>query len=222
MGKKIPFEEVYAVLNPLLIANFANWRLIMNNRMQDNPGLFIRQDWKSHRNLELRSFVYETYLEKIYACPWNDEEDIVPIIPCIHGCDFDVAKSIASKGFASLASLDAGFYGKGVYFTTFALYSVPYFVAKMEPAIIISLACPANVYPVVEHHEHEKHSLLGKPHVSGFQTHYVLTQKNEHVIDNMESPVIYDEIVISQEAQVVPIFIGYVIFLKNSYLFLQF
>ena len=42
----------------------------------------------------------------------------VPIIIMAHGTSFEVGKSIASKGFATLASLDAGFYGKGIYFTS--------------------------------------------------------------------------------------------------------
>jgi len=207
-GSKIPFAEVYAVLNPLLISNFANWRLIMNNRMISNPNLFDRKDWlvKADR-VDLRKFVYAAYKDKTAQVPWNDENENVPIIPVLHGCDFQVAKSIAAKGFAALASLDEGFYGKGIYFTSYAMYTIPYSIAKEEPAVIVALACLGNVYPVVEHHKRPG-NFMGKAHVAGYQTHYVLTQKTGEVLEDKDSDVIYDEIVISQEAQVVPIFIG--------------
>jgi hypothetical protein len=36
-------------------------------------------------------------------------------------------RKICGTGFANLSSLDDGFYGKGIYFTTYALYALPYF-----------------------------------------------------------------------------------------------
>jgi hypothetical protein len=46
--------------------------------------------------------------------------------------------------------LDVGFFGSGIYFTTSAKYSIPYFATKPNPAIIISYLIPGNPYPVVE------------------------------------------------------------------------
>jgi hypothetical protein len=46
------------------------------------------------------------------------------------------------NGFASLSIIDAGFYGAGMYFTTFAKYTLPYFVSTANPAIIISYLIP--------------------------------------------------------------------------------
>lgn len=33
-----------------------------------------------------------------------------------------IAQKISETGFAALSSIDAGFYGKGIYFTTSAMY----------------------------------------------------------------------------------------------------
>jgi hypothetical protein len=49
-----------------------------------------------------------------------------------------------------LSIIDAGFYGKGIYFSTTAIYTLPYFGTRKNPALIISWLLPGNVYPVIE------------------------------------------------------------------------
>lgn len=99
----------------------------------------------------------EQFQERIDAVAWN-EGSAVPILPGVHGTDFGVAMAICSTGFASLSSLyvihsemcrvtnldvrDAGWYGTGVYFTTYAMYSVPYFGTRKDPAAILSYVTP--------------------------------------------------------------------------------
>jgi len=61
---------------------------------------------------------------------WNSHKTEVPIIPAAHGTDLVVAKQICSSGFAALSSLDAGFYGKGIYFSSSCMYTTPYFATK--------------------------------------------------------------------------------------------
>jgi hypothetical protein len=55
---------------------------------------------------------------------------------------------------------DAGFYGKGIYFTSFVMYSTPYWANHRDPAILISFILTGNTFPVTEHHK-LKGSLLG-------------------------------------------------------------
>jgi len=175
--------------------------------MEDNPQLFNSQAWlkKDTETLAMRTFVYGAYVARVNTFPWNEEESTCPIIAVSHGTDFEVAMSIAQKGFAALASLDEGFYGKGIYFTSYCLYTVPYITNRKQPAILISLANLGNPYPVTESHKNEV-SLLGAAIKSGYQSHYVLTHKNGDVLD-VEQPAHYDEVVISQESQVVPIYL---------------
>eukprot|EP01127_Copromyxa_protea_P014651 TRINITY_DN412_c0_g1_i1.p1 TRINITY_DN412_c0_g1~~TRINITY_DN412_c0_g1_i1.p1 ORF type:complete len:101 (-),score=20.34 TRINITY_DN412_c0_g1_i1:401-703(-) len=89
--------------------------------MTDTPLLFMSQAWRvkgSKDVIDKRHVVYEEYQKVVEKYEWNVDEDNptkVPIIPLIHGTDAEVGWSIAKKGFASLATLDAGYYGKGIY-----------------------------------------------------------------------------------------------------------
>lgn len=49
-------------------------------------------------------------------------EGRVKIVRGWHGTTMERAKSIMVSGFASLARLDDGWFGKGIYFTTFPEY----------------------------------------------------------------------------------------------------
>jgi len=89
------------------------------------------------------------------------------------------------------------------------MYTVPYFATKKHPAILVCLTVLGNVYPVVEHPK-ESNSLVGKHLVHGYQTHYVVTSQDGYPLsqkDYQQNVKKYDEIVLGQEAQVVPIFL---------------
>jgi len=119
----------------------------------------------------------------------------------IHGTGMEIGLKIAETGFVSLSSLDAGYYGKGIYFTTNAAYAYPYFSAHENPAIVIAFVIPGNVYPVIE----SANSLLGQPLFPGYNSHYVLTNRDGSVWNGVGQP--YDELVIDQEAQVIPVYV---------------
>lgn len=81
----------------------------------------------------------------------------VPILAVIHGTSLDRAWKICQSGFATLSMIDKGFYGAGIYFTTYANYSLPYmkqmfisllfsYLNHLEPAIIISFLLPGVMY----------------------------------------------------------------------------
>jgi hypothetical protein len=54
---------------------------------------------------------------------------------------------------ATLSTLDAGYFGRGVYFSSNILYTLPYAFSKRNPALIISYLNPGNVFPVTEDHK---------------------------------------------------------------------
>jgi len=114
--------------------------------------------------------------------------------------------AIAKTGFVALSTLDAGFYGKGVYFTTSAPYSLHYAYLSQEPVLILSFVTPGNVYPVVENPK-EVDSLLASAIKPGYNSHYVLTCRNGMVITQIETETFYDELVVDQESQVLPAYI---------------
>lgn len=62
----------------------------------------------------------------------------------------------------SLSSLDSGFFGQGIYFTSHAMYALPYARLHSEaPVLILSYVIPGNAYPVVEQHVGSDDSLMG-------------------------------------------------------------
>lgn len=203
----IVIDKVQIVSNSILGASFSNYRSILRQRMIENPVLFCKKDWilRSEKN-ELRTYVHERYLQLAEYFSWNDPEETIPIVACLHSTDFLTAKSIASKGFCALATLDEGFYGKGIYFSTYGSYVAPYFLGKESPAILVNLAICGNAFPVVEAAT-ERGGFLGKPTASGYQSHFVLTKSDGTPITEMHMSDESNEIVVSQEAQVVPIYI---------------
>jgi len=117
---------------------------------------------------------------------------------------------LVSLGFASISSTDAGFYGRGIYLTSYAPYVLPYLEDKKSPSIIICYTTPGNIYPVTEHPHNDKKSLLGTAQKPGYNSHYVLTDTTGFPLttkSQSSNPKFFDELVISQESQVVAAFI---------------
>jgi len=145
---------------------------------------------------------YSNYLSKF---DWNNNDEEVPIIPSVHGTSREIAHSISKTGFVALSLCDIGWYGKGVYLTTNCLYATPYFLSKTNPALLVCFAFLGNIYPVVEDHK-GKGSLLGKPLLPGYNSHYVLTNKNGFVCTDFRVQY-FTEIVVEQESQIIPAYI---------------
>jgi len=133
---------------------------------------------------------------------------LAPVIPTIHGTSGTSAWLIVAGGFATLSSLDAGYYGAGIYFTTSAKYAVPYFATKPDPSILISWVMVGNAYPVIEH-PRKKGSLAGMIIKPGYQSHYVCTDNKGMPYPKITADYqnVYDEIVINQESQVAPAYV---------------
>eukprot|EP01126_Amoeba_proteus_P048719 TRINITY_DN5652_c0_g1_i7.p1 TRINITY_DN5652_c0_g1~~TRINITY_DN5652_c0_g1_i7.p1 ORF type:complete len:321 (+),score=61.90 TRINITY_DN5652_c0_g1_i7:897-1859(+) len=211
-GQNISVKEIYAVMNPVLLQNFLATVKVMQARSRD--ALFNERTWKGRPDEPKKRIVYNRYQVRINNFSWNANSQVM-ILPTVHGTDAPVAWQICSTGFAALSSLDAGYYGKGIYFSTYADYSVPYLTAKEQPVIIVSYVLPGNIYPVTEQHN-GPNALTGTAMKNGHQSHYVVTS-----YDGLISPVveqqpnvaendIFDEIVISQESQILPSFVLYV------------
>jgi hypothetical protein len=208
-GFRIEIEEAFAVNTPHQLINFANkWNSSLT-QVKNNPRLFINQKWKENGE-ELRLWVHEQYMNKVKQFAWN-ENLIIPIIPAIHGTDENVAYSIITTSFVALAKGDAGYYGKGLYFTTSAEYALPYFATKPSPTVLICYLITGNSYPVIEHPKSSKNNLMGSALMPNYQSHYVLCRIDgmpiPHIMENNSEEPYYDEIVIEQESAVVPFYL---------------
>jgi len=153
----------------------------------------------------MRKFCYQAFEDKIDSWDFNSEMEL-PIIPAIHGTQTNTAWSICSTGFAALSATDAGFFGKGIYFTTSCKYAFPYcMIAGDTPCMIVTLLTPGNIYPVNEDHKGDK-TLLGGAIKPGYNMHYVLTDKDGNCLKTPTDHH-FDELVVDQETQIVPILV---------------
>jgi len=95
----------------------------------------------------------------------------------------------------------------GIYFSSSCLYTIPYFATKPKPAILVCLVTPGNIRPIIENYK-GKVSFLGVQIEAGYQAHYVLTNRDGAPCTNSNNKKkVYDELVISAEGQIVPIFL---------------
>jgi hypothetical protein len=205
-GDQINFKEVYAVYNITLLSAFSSQYSIISTRHKDSPAIFCKQNWKESQ-FEHRAWVYSKYSKRVSTFDWNRSTEL-PIIPAVHGTDKIIAWNICASGFAALSALDSGFYGKGIYFTSSCLYAVPYFASKKNPTILVCLLIAGNVRPIIESRDGTD-SFMGVAIDPGYQSHYVCC-KRDGLICPINFEKYYDEIVISQEGQIVPIFVVHV------------
>jgi len=147
--------------------------------------------------------------KKIQLWSWNaGSEDItqIPVLAAVHGTELDTAWKIVNSGFVALQKLDSGYYGKGIYLTSSAWYTIQYCSTAAKPCIVICLVIPCNPYPVVESPKGPD-KFVGKVIMQGYQSHYVLTTLKGSPITDRHYEKIYDEMVIQGEEQVLPIFV---------------
>jgi len=200
-GNTLTVLKITAVYNDNLVDAFVagqtNWLI----RLDDNQKLFQQNSWQD--NMELREWVMDQFKSRITSFPWNEGAKF-PILPACHGTDLKKALKICNSGFASLNTIDAGFYGKGIYVTSYAEYALRYAIGN-NPCIIISWILPGHPYPVIEHHKGEN-TLMGGPMKPKCQSHYVRTDNRGYVFTAPRSTC-FDEIVLAQENFIVPAFL---------------
>jgi len=204
-GKDFDISEAYAIYNPVLTLQAINFRKLLGTRIESNPSLFNKTDWKNKEDSDLRSWVKSQYETRFKIWEWNKDLTL-PIVPTLHGTDADVAWKIASTGFVALSALDAGWYGQGIYFSTYALYTIPYLL-KPKPALIISYCTPGNVFPVIENPKSPNRGKLGCPIQAGYNSHYVITNSKGYPLKKKAKKNFFDELVLNQEPQVAPAFV---------------
>lgn len=103
------------------------------------------------------------------------------------------------------------------------MYTAPYFENRREPALVISYVISGHSFPVSEDHTSSS-SLLGYDVLScnfltpfssaiksGYTSHYVVVKENGRLPSFNElkdkSISLYDEIVIPQESQIMPVYV---------------
>jgi len=203
-------DKAYAIHNPILLSDFENHMNKLLHKHRDNPHLFNTKDWMiTHESYG--KLVLNVLHEKINKIKWNVGK-LVSVLPMIHGTSTSGAHEICQVGFSTVATIDQGFYGQGVYFTSSLKYGLQYSVEDVKVAIIAYLV-PGNSYPVIAD-PFGPDSLKGKPLRKGYQSHYCLVNRRGIACKLKEDHVFADELMLVQESQVIP---RYVLFLcKNK------
>jgi len=167
------FNDITAIYNPALTTSFINQWHTTQERFQSSHSQFFHETYSKNTD---KCELMHTYHSRIGEFQYK-KSPLIKLVPALHGTDYHVAGKIAQTGFASLSSLDAGYYGKGIYFTTHLLYTLPYCLLKRFPAVIISYLNMGNVFPVTESHTGVD-SMMGQPLRNGYNSHYIRTNRN--------------------------------------------
>jgi len=68
------------------------------------------------------------------------------ILPMYHGTSEGSALKISKNGFGTVSTLDEGYFGRGIYFTSSMQYA-----RKYGQVLLLTLVIPGNPFPVTEH-----------------------------------------------------------------------
>jgi len=201
-------KKIFAIHNERLLSAVQYWEKSLEERFRSSEKLFKSDNWKEKDDKDERYQVLKNINHFIAQFDWNNFSS-AKIIPMLQGTSIETAWKIAQTGFTTVATLDSGWYGRGVYFTKDVNYAKIYSkqASKEGLCLILSLVVCGNVYPVTESKGSE-HSLEGKPVVSaGYQSHYAVVRSDSGHICSTSDTKAVDELVVFQDGQAIPMFI---------------
>jgi len=213
-GGYLDILQAYVIFNEALVTQFIGHAAVMETRMVEQAHIFANQRWKKldqdDSELKLREDVMDKFTKLANSYDYNQQRQGTKMMPVVHGTNFKVARSICCTGFANLSSVDDGYYGKGIYFTSSAMYAYTYYSNSPEPVLIVCWILTGNVYPVIEAHNNPDpaKNLLAKPLVSGYNSHYIVTNPDGSVRNDIKANTLAsDEFVVPQENQICPVYL---------------
>lgn len=115
----INVHQVYAIQNEGLESSFNIHYQNVCNRWHASPHLFKKADWKNNDAAQ-RESVMKQYISFSNKFTWNAPDQITmtssvhaPIVPMFQGTNDKAVWEICKAGFATVATLDDGWYGQG-------------------------------------------------------------------------------------------------------------
>ena len=136
-----------------------------------------------------------------------------------HVCnDETTALQICKTGFAKLASLDAGFFSMGLYFSFELDYIVPQYgigEGKVDAdgcvTVLVCNVVVGNLYPVIENpHGPKEQSLKGKAQVPKYDAHAVVVAQDSCLPcphSQWNAKTTFSELVLFEDAAILPRFV---------------
>ena len=145
-----------------------------------------------------------------------------------HGASHETVDDICEGGFMQLNHRDNGFFGQGLYTTTYPEHACMYGTGEMtgrpntpnadgEFVVLACYASPGRTYPISRRTDYAQPddpssssiycSPRGQPAASlrnQFQSHFVCLDGNYQCADDVSHPGTYDELVLQSSAQLLP------------------
>jgi len=219
--------KAYWVGNPILTTLFDSAIESIGWRQEINPSKFRSTDWESMpESPQKRAFMKNYESLRASSEGWNSASKI-PIVAVVQGTSENSAHSIASNGFGTASSLDPGWYGSGIYFTSSMNYASLYAKdsEKDGKVFLLSLVCPGNLFPITEvpfvtdkgARKDNLNGYLGLSARPGYQAHYTMVTVDPSLRGKQGFPVtgeflgegVADELVVFEAAQALPVFLIY-------------
>jgi len=255
-------SKAYAVDNKILRSAFESFLDSIGRKHHDSPSLFKKRDWENlPKQPKQWNFVDQEAFKRIDAeyqkkyeevnfrkrllkhlashfCKFREEfneghRDLVS--PMIQGTTEGAAWKIIGNGFATVVTVDDGFFGKGIYLTSDLNYASHYAVGNTEnqketnedkeKVFLLALTIPGNPFPIIESPfitgfnqtlEKNPKGYLGKACNPGYQSHYTIVPKADianafpiGIDERIDLNIHADELAIFQEAQALPLFLMY-------------
>jgi hypothetical protein len=136
------------------------------------------------------------------------------IVRVWHGCHYTNIPKLLSGGFAVLGTLDNGWFGKGMYFTSSAEYAAKY--TKSNGCLIMCYVIVLNPFPVITDDAPPDVSstnfrFYGSGNYSNYQCHYIpvanagaSTSLDFRPPPNGVQDATYDELAVFQQTEILP------------------
>jgi len=124
-------KKIELIDNPKLIHKFETHREVYEKRFSDKSELFRSESWKQDHQEE-RTEILKSFKSLVDNYSWNKGREAV-VIPMLQGTSQIASTEIAQTGSALISSRDAGFYGRGIYWTSHLKYALYYTKDKPDP-----------------------------------------------------------------------------------------
>jgi len=142
-----------------------------------------------------------------------------------HGCSEKACENICKLGLADLRRTDGGFFGSGVYVTSYCKYALDYSKNDKQTGNSVVLLCLVTVgltYPISRKTDYDPNSTISKFHymypnqvrndkalMPGYDSHYICISKRTGYQSVTVDDADYDELVLKEETQILPLAIVY-------------
>jgi hypothetical protein len=160
-------KRVDAIWNSKLHSPFVHQCDILERRAKQSE---FKPSWNEESNPELR----KRALDVLNGFAFKDLPFAhLKILPVFHATREEYIPKILNTGFAALQLTDSGYFGKGIYFTSFPDYALKVY-GNGSTKLILTFVCVGNVFPVTDQNDIPK--LLGKSNYKNYDTHYALVK----------------------------------------------